>query len=255
MHGKGYIARFEENGIQQRGLLGHVCGRNNFGVAYTEAERLFDIAQRSEETVAALERFETRAARILPELETALPHLSWQQSVRDAISASSWQVMREATNAVRSQHGRIQGGGQTLAKVAGRDFWIDYRAMRRAWELKHDIGRFRDYLANDARQKDLSHRVNLMADIEHRWSITALGMADADLALRPGNLDKLFRAVNTLRLLHPEPWDEYDPLLRLEEWKLQVRIRGTVLERVPKLEEGKGLGWIVETDLATGSHP
>ncbi len=84
MHGRGYVTRFEADGVEARGLLGHVCGRNNFGVDYTEAERRFDIAQRGEEVVTAVERFHTRAERILPELDAALPHLSWQRSVRDA---------------------------------------------------------------------------------------------------------------------------------------------------------------------------
>ena len=256
MHGKGFIARFECDGVQGRGLLGHVCGKNNFGAVYTDAERRFDIAQRGEGVAAGVERFHVRAAKIMPELQAALPHLSWQRSVRDAIEASSWQVMREAGNAVRTQNGRLQSGFRALGKLAGKEFWTDFRAPQRARELATDVEQFGDYLANDVRRKDLAHRVGLVADIEGRWERIVAAMADADQALRPGNLDKLFKAVNQIRVDHPEPWDARSPDIYKEEWRIQVRIRGTLLERIPKIEERRGSSaWIVETDLATGSHP
>ncbi len=161
--------------------------------------------------------------------------------------------MREAGNAVRTQNGRLHSGHRALGELAARDF----RAPQRAREMKLEIERFRDYLANDVRRKDLGHRVGVVADIERRWNTIVVAMADADLALRPGNLDKLFRAANRIRLDHPEPWDFYDPSIIAEEWRLQVRIRGTRFERIPKLEERREThhGWVMETDLATGSHP
>ena len=86
--------------------------------------------------------------------------------------------------------------------------------------------------------QDLRKRLDAVQDIEQQWEVIQRAMLDAEEALRPSNVHQLLTAVNCLRLADPQSWDNY---VGSREWKLQMRVRGTVTWQRERILDGIGI--------------
>lgn len=255
LHNNGVVVSFTCDGTEQSGVIGCDCAVLAFGEAYVKAERTYEAVQRDLEVASAVERFRARAARILPELEAALPHLSWQSEMFNILNKAEEKLVLLCLKAVRSQQDGIVLNGRLIHRVrGGLHFWDGYRGALRARKLQADIVDIQAYLTSDRlTPKGLKARLLDVVDIEHRWGVIERASLAADEALRPGHMMKLVAAANAVTA---EVALGYIGLAT-EYWTLRVRMRGTLLEISEFDWEARPMcrRWVFAADLANGGHP
>lgn len=255
LHNNGVVVSFTCDGMEQSGVIGCDCAILTFGEAFVKAERVYEAVQRDVEIASAIDRFHVRAARILPELQAALPHLSWQSEVFNVLDRAEPKLVSLCQKAVKSQHDGIVLNGKLIHRVRGGvHFWDGYRGAMRARKLQADIIDMQAYLVSDRlTPKGLKLRLPDVIDIEHRWAVIERASLAANEALRPGHLSKLVVAANAVTA---EVALAYTGLVA-EDWTLRVRMRGTSLEISEFDWQAKPphWRWVVAADLASGGHP
>ncbi len=256
-HKRGFIVSFgDTSGVASGvGIVGHVCGQNAFGTNWLEAEQAYDAKVRAAEMDAARERFLVRSGRILPELRAALPRLKLHYIARRVLEKNAAFVMKTCVEAVKSSHGRIgiYRGGQhrILHRLEGESFWTTgNNALPRATELDVEATSFQEYLRSpNVTKKEAERRLGNLTDIEHRWGLVSKAMQAAESALQPSHLGKVFEAVD--QVIRSTPHWHPPGLEPGDEWQLNVRLRGTVLEiRARDVQSGSTREtWIPAVDL------
>lgn len=231
LHKRGFIVSFSHpslSKVDNLAIVGHVCGKARFGGAiWMKAEQLYEEKLRDIEAQAAKERFIIRAGRILPELRAALPRLRWQLTVRAILFDAGREMAHLCVKAIENHRGRLKIGDVTLHRIKGTRFWADSEPLHRAIDLEILATRFLMYLdSSKTTKKEINRQLELLKNIEERWQLAQMAMADADEAIRPGQLQKVFSACNQIimsepRLVGMRGW---------EDWNLQVRVSGNTLE-------------------------
>lgn len=255
LHNNGVVVSFTYDGVEQSGVIGCDCAILTFGEAFVRAERFYEAVQGDVEIASAIDRFHVRAARILPELEAALPHLSWQSEVFNVLEKSEPKLVSLCQKAVKSQNDGIMLNGKPIHRVCGgTHFWDGYCGALRTRRLQVDIIDMQAYLASDQLSpKGLKLRLSNVIDIEHRWAVIKRASLAANEALQPGHLTKLVAAANAVTV---ETASAY-PGSVTEGWALRVRMQGTSLE-VSKFDwqaKPPRSKWVVAANLASDGHP
>ena len=254
LHNNGVVVSFTCDGVEQSGVIGCDCATLAFGESFVKAERLYEATQRDMEVASAVDRFHVRAARISPELEAALPHLSWQSEMFNVLDKAEPKLTSLCQRAVKSQHDGITLSGKLIHRVrGGLHFWDGYRGALRARKLQADIFDMQAYLASDnLTSKGLKLRLPDVIDIERRWAVIERASLAADEALRPGHMTKLVAAANAVTAEVALAYTGHT-----QDWTLYVRMQGTLLEISEVDWEARPLcrRWVVAADLANDSHP
>jgi hypothetical protein len=244
-HKRGFIVVFRHpsDGCEQRGLLGHVCGRKAFGESWQEARGIFNIKIRTAEIETAAKVFREKALAILPELRSAIPRLQWFRQAYQILSQHAPGLMRLCVDGVRTKNGFLvrerEGKMVPVLKIEGSQFFTSNHTLDKARELLLDIENLQRYMASDgASVREVERRLSMIGDLGRRWEMIARWMQAGNAALHPSNMRRVIDVVNKIS--------------RYEE----VRMKGTVIEHQSRDTYGhKSYGWAMLLDVAEDIIP
>jgi hypothetical protein len=230
-HNKGFLVLFAESeGVASKvGMVGHICGRNNFNAVWVTVQQAYDVRIRTAEVKAAEERFRIRAGRIIPELQAATPQLKTLIAARGVLTKYASDIMRVCADAAKSRGGRIETYfGHEVHRLAGVEFWRDGgTALLSVLRLQHEVDQFLGYISSsEATKKEVGRRLGGFVDIENQWRLASKTLEAAAAALRPEHLRQVFGAACQVLQYSSVPGHQND-ILRFDP---HVRIRGSMLE-------------------------
>jgi hypothetical protein len=199
-HKRGFLVTFADpQGVSGRAIIGHVCGKRQFGQVWKEARARHIAEVRKAQVQEAAADFLRLAADVEPRLRVLLPSLEARHAVRQALAIDARSFMRACEEACRGDgylRTHRDGVSVRLHRVEGRLFFTQDNALKRARLALESISIMRRTLdEGTASVKEIGERIGRLGDLRHTTEVIEQEAADGRTALRPAHMERLLRAI------------------------------------------------------------
>lgn len=248
-HKKGFVVTFADpQGRSGRSIIGHICGKKEFGQVWKEAKARHAAEVRKAQIQEQAAEFLRVAADAEPRLRVLLPGLEARNAIRKTLSIRAPRFIRACEEACRGDgyiysyrdgaHVRLHRDGARvrLHQVEGRLFFLQNDALTSARLALRSIALMRETLdEGTASPKEIGERVGRLRDLRHTTETVEREAEDGRKALRPAHMQRLIKAVDA----------------RADNGQREVRLESSriLVQQLPDLTLGRP-SWEVLGDLA-----
>lgn len=234
-HKNGYVVKFREadDAPESEAIMGHVCGRREFGTAWTDAVAKHEAELRHAEIQQALTKFLEEAPIVESNLRPLIEGMEIRRAIRTILNTDASDLMRHCGNAFRQDREVISywgsQGGRKSYRLQGRLFFLQDRALTKVRLILDGIDKIKELAEREtATVKEVSDKMSRLRNLWQSTKEIEWESEDGIAALDPKNIAKAIEAFNC------------------ETAKLE----GTVLYVYNQLR-----GWKAITDLANPTLP
>ncbi|MGN6365304.1 hypothetical protein [Asticcacaulis taihuensis] len=229
------MVKFREAGgaPEEEAIMGHVCGRREFGTAWTDAVAKHEAELRHAEIQQALAKFLEETPEVEAKLRPLIEGLEIRRAIRIILNTDASDLMRHCGNAFRQDREVISywgnQGGRKSYRLQGRLFFLQDRALTKVKLILDGIDKIKELgHKKSATVKEVSEKMSRLRNIWQSTKEIEWETEDGISALDPKNISKAIKAFNCET----------------------VKLEGTVLHVYNHLR-----GWKAITDLANPTLP